>query len=176
MDEIKQELNNIKNLESALFFGRSSEVWGVVNDSTIDYKSGYITTTRGACTYNVYISEQGAEVRRADKSAGEKLNDRAGALLLAAIETIDRERWGAVRVFYSRDCAKWGVQEWTQQANGGRGWVQIDPKKASGEAYTKSKGVAERWAREIALKYRRALLLSPWLIMGAWEVQRRAKK
>lgn len=172
-----EKLNNIKTLAGALSIARGGDVWGVVNDSNRPGVSGYIELSGNLWGGRllVYIDERGATVRDGIKWGGsvyeQKLNDRAAALLLAAIEVIDRERWGAVRAFYNSDCGKWGVQEWTRQSNGGRGWAQIDPEKASGAVYTPVEGVAKRWARELAKKYRRALFIAPSLIIDADRVQ-----
>ena len=178
LNEAIKKLNNIKTLAAALAIARGGDVWGVVNDSNRPGVSGYIELSGNLWGGRllVYVNESGATVRDGIKWGGkvyeQKLNERAAALLLAAIEVIDRERWGAVRAFYNRDCNKWGVQEWTRQSNGGRGWVQIDAGKS--EVYTKLEGVALRWAKEYALKHGRALYLADTLILNAQEVRAKA--
>lgn len=187
MNDAKNKLNNIKTLGDALAIVRDADVWGVRVDNDADIltraggdkstASGYIGLSGNLWggAWLVYVDEHGATIRDRIEWGGKieegRLNDRAAALLLAAVETVDRERWGSVRVFYSKDCAKYGVQEWTRQANGGRGWSQIDPEKASGAVYTPVEGVAKRWARELAKRYRRALFIAPTLIIDADRVQ-----
>lgn len=165
LEEHRADLENIKTLSGALAIVREGELWGVRTHEA-ETASGWLNIDGGRFT--IYISDAGATLREAIEWGGHrrevKLSDRAGALLLAAVETVDRERWHSVRAFYNKDCQKWGVQEWGTIAGGGRGWAQIDPEKTSGAVYTPIEGVAKRWAREIAKKYRRALYLGAWMI------------
>ena len=54
----------------------------------------------------------------------------------------------SIRVFYSTDCQKYGVQIFDRGTSSGKlGWRQIDPhpKQPNRSAYTPYKKVAERW-------------------------------
>lgn len=55
------------------------------------------------------------------------------------------------RVFYNEDCAKWGVQRFGNLMNDCMGdrWQQVCLKDERKPAYTKYKGVAERWIGKI---------------------------
>lgn len=174
IEEHKKDLENTKTLSDALAFVRYSDLWGVTTGEHT--AGGWLNIDAGR--FSIYVNENGASLRDAIEWGGKreeiKLSDRASALLLAAVETVDRERWGSIRFFYNRDCAKYGVQEWTRQSNGGRGWVQVDPGKK--EVYTKSEGVAKRWARDYAIKYRRPLYLTESFILSINELDNMAIK
>ena len=65
------------------------------------------------------------------------------------------------RVFYNKDCAMWGIQEYINTGyklygNNGykyiKKWIQIVPLSRQGKhdsAYTPYKGVASRWIKEL---------------------------
>lgn len=170
IEEHKKDLENIKTLSDALAIVRHGELWGATTGEHT--ASGWLDIDGGR--FMIYISDAGAILRDAIEWGGKreeiKLSDRASALLLAAVETVDRERWGCIRVFYNKDCAKYGVQEWGAIAGGGRGWAQIDPEKASGAVYTPLEGVAKRWARDLAIKHRRPLYLETTFILSVLEL------
>lgn len=174
IEEHQKDIENIKTLSGALTIVRYGELWGVrtYEDKTA---SGWLDIDAGRFT--LYIDEKGAILRENIEWGGKreqiKLSDRTSALLLAALETVDRERWGCVRVFYNTDCAKYGVQEWGIIAGGGRGWAQIDPEKASGAVYTPIEGVAKRWARDIAKKYHKGLYVTAGYIVPAGEIDKK---
>jgi hypothetical protein len=170
IEEHKKDLENIRTLSDALAIVREGELLGVTTGEHT--ARGWLNIDGGR--FRLYISDTGATLRdaiaRGDEGRGIKLSDRASALLLAAVETVDRERWDCVRVFYNKDCAKYGVQEWGTIAGGGRGWTQIDPEKASGAVYTPVEGVAKRWARDLAIKHRRPLYLETTFILSVLEL------